>query len=78
MILVLLGHDENVFMSRVHVTSALLHSRSRGESVIQSRRLRRFRCEARERPCNGGVAKRAVVCSLSDQVTKRKLLLFYL
>ena len=34
MILVLLGHDENVFMSRVHVTSALLHSRSRGESVI--------------------------------------------
>ena len=34
MILVLLGHDENVFMSRVHVTGALLHSRSRGESVI--------------------------------------------
>ena len=33
-ILVLLRHDENVFMSRMHVTSALFHNRSRGESVI--------------------------------------------
>ena len=35
-----------------------------------------FRCRARERPCHEGVAKRAVVCSISDRVMKLKFLLF--